>query len=117
MTQHLEVRTITTHDIGVTIMIDYDRGTVSLVEQDPINSASLWRGKKYLFTNRELNYMNGWLNILDAMMAAVEEGKRLLEKDLAIRSAFSTSLVIDVFKKEKIANVVASKTAKRKKTK
>lgn len=88
MNQHLEVRTIKTNDINVTILIDYDRGTLSLVEADPMNPANRWKGKKYFFANRELNYMNGWINILEAMMAAVEEGKKLLEKDLAQKSAF-----------------------------
>jgi len=96
MNQHLEVKTITTNDIGVTIMIDYDRGTVGLVHKEGDFEGN-WKPKKYVFAGRELNYMNGWLNILGAMEVAVKEGKRLLEKDLAEKSAFKDGLTIRVF--------------------
>lgn len=95
--QHLEIRTIRTNDINVTIKIDYDAGTVSLVENQGTPFESSWKPKRYLFAGRELNFMNGWLNILGAMRAAVEEGKKALEKDLTEKSAFKEEAMIEFF--------------------
>jgi len=97
MTKHLEVRTVETNEIKVSILIDYDRGTLSLVEVDPMNSANRWRGKKYLFNNRELNYMRPWLRILDAMKAAIEEGQKELEKNLAEKSRLRDEKNVDFY--------------------
>lgn len=85
MTTHLEVKTIEHKGIKVSYMIDYDRGMASLVEPQSSESHARfpWKTKDYFFSNRGLEYMNGWQNILEAMQIAVEECKRALEKDLA----------------------------------
>lgn len=112
MKQHLEVKTITTNDIGITIMINYDLGTVSLVHREGDFEAN-WKPKKFVFAGRELNYMNGWLNILGAMEVAVKEGKRLLEKDLADKSAFKEGLILRVLSYDQVKPKKRSKNEER----
>lgn len=76
MKKHLEVKTIEHKGIKVTVAIDYDRGTASFVEHKFDRG---WDDKKFVFSRRELPYMNGWLNILEAMSVAVKECKKELE--------------------------------------
>ena len=75
--EELAVRTITHKGIQVHIGIDYRAGKVSLAEWKPDMT---WDKKEYIFANRGLSYMQGWLDILDAMRVAVEYGKKELEK-------------------------------------
>jgi hypothetical protein len=86
--KNLEIRTITHKGIAVSIKIDYDKGEVSLVDQ-----LDNYKGKKWLFTKRGLEYMNGWLNVLSAMTFAVEEGKKELEANLGEKSRFSEEFI------------------------
>lgn len=92
MTKNLEIKTIEHEGIKVSIAIDYDRGEATLVELD--DRKTTYVPKKWLFSNRTLDYMNGWLRILRAQIAAVEEGKRLLEADLAEKSRLKEEAVI-----------------------
>lgn len=64
---------------GVKVLVKIDRRTktASLVEYK--DGFDKYDGKQWLFKDRELEYMNGWLNILRAMTAAVEEAKKELE--------------------------------------
>lgn len=98
--KHLEIRTIEHKGIKVTIKIDYDRGTASLVEENGITDFP-WRNKMWVFADRGLEYMNGWQNILEAMQVAVKECKKELEKDLAEKSRFTDKQVIALRKKTK----------------
>lgn len=56
---------------GITIVVDLDfiNKTVSLVEKDGAK-------KKWMFTERTPEYLNGWLLILKAMEYAVTEAKK-----------------------------------------
>ena len=89
MKKRLEVLTFEYKGIKVDVKIDYIAKTVSLVD---LNSHSVYKcetiNKNWVFVGRTLDYMNGWLNILDAMKYAVTEAKKLLEHDLAEETKF-----------------------------
>lgn len=53
--------------IAVYVKIDYLKGHISLVDNN-----RAWQGKEWKFTERGLEYMQGWKNILEAMKMAVE---------------------------------------------
>ena len=95
--KNLEIRTLEHKGIKVTIKIDYDKGTVSLMEFE--NES--WKRKKWIFADRGLEYMNGWQNVLEAMQVAVAECKKELEKDLAEKTKFKEDLVINAIKEVK----------------
>jgi len=92
MTKNLEIKTIEHEGIKVSIAINYDKGEATLVEQD--DKKTTYVPKKWLFSTRTLDYMNDWLRILRAQIAAVEECKRLLEADLAEKSRLKEEPVI-----------------------
>lgn len=85
MKKHLEIKTIEHKGIKVIVEINYDLGQVSLVE--PIMNQ--FQDKRWIFAKRSLDYMNGWLNIIDAMKFAITEAKKDLEHDLAEKSKFT----------------------------
>lgn len=84
--KHLEIKTIEHKGIKIRVKINYDSGEVSLLDQ--YNEI-----KKWTFAKRGLEYMKGWLDILEAMTMAIKEGKKLLEADLAEKSKFSEEVV------------------------
>lgn len=92
MIKNLEVRTVEHKGIKVTIKIDYDNGKASLVEFDRGGyKGGNWKDKSFVFAGRGLEYMNSWLDILDAMKHAVSECKKELEFSLAQSSKFKTN--------------------------
>ena len=92
MSKNLEIRTIEHKGVKVTIRINYDKGTASLMES--VDGA--WKPKKWLFAERGLEYMNGWQNVLEAMQVAVTECKKELEKDLAEKTAFNEEFIMSI---------------------
>ncbi len=62
--RHLEVRTHVHNGIRVKVQIDYDNGTISLIESGR-------EAKKWVFAHRQVEYMQGWHDILDAMKHAI----------------------------------------------
>lgn len=75
----LFVRRIYTHK-GISIAVDIDliKKTVSLVEK---NGNDSFRDKSWYFTDRTLEYMNGWMLILDAVKHAITEAAKVLEAE------------------------------------
>lgn len=65
-------RVYTKQNINIVVEIDFIKKTVSLVEKDG-------KPKKWLFTERTVEYMNGWTAILKAMEYAVSEAKKELD--------------------------------------
>lgn len=53
--------------ISVYVEIDYLKGHISLVDH-----SRAFQGKEWKFTERSIEYMQGWKNILEAMKMAVE---------------------------------------------
>lgn len=73
----LFIRRIYTHNgISVAVDIDLIAKTVSLVDKQGDNS---FAHKNWYFTDRTIEYMNGWLAILDAMKHAITEAKKVLQ--------------------------------------
>lgn len=79
MKKHIEIKTIEHKGISVIVKVDYDAGTATLVEAQPHSNPVVYQAKQWIFKNRTLEYMDGWLNILEAMAFAVKECKRDLE--------------------------------------
>lgn len=71
--KHLEIKTYSYQGINVQVSIDFDKGTISLTE-NRINP------KKWVFAERQIEYMAGWQNILDAMKNAITLAEGELEK-------------------------------------
>lgn len=71
-TPHLEIYTHTYKGIDVRVKIDYPNAEVSLLDEQN-------EGKRWLFVKRTPEYLNPWLNILDAMKSAIKEAKEKVE--------------------------------------
>lgn len=69
----------THEEINIDVKIDYINNKISLVES---NYGSI-NNKKWLFADRWVEYMDSWLDILDAMKFAIWEAKRMYERELA----------------------------------
>lgn len=78
MKKHLEIKTFESYGINIHVKIDYDRQTISLVDEAPA-----YENKKWLFANRDTKYINGWHNILNAMKYAIEQAEAELTEYLA----------------------------------
>ena len=106
--KHLEVRTIEHKGIKVTVLIDYDNAMVSLVEKDSFRGGTFQK-KQWIFANRGLEYMKGWLNIIEAMQFAVKECQKCLEANLAEKTAFKNKKIIEDFVEPMVRNKKANK--------
>ena len=73
MTTHYLHKSIVHKNIRVDYLVDFQKKTVSIVNQDRTP-------KHYQFTNRGLEFMNGWRNILEAVQVAIQEGEALLKE-------------------------------------
>lgn len=73
----LEIREYNFQD-GTTILLKLDRRnkTASLVEFDDFSKQ--YKDKKWRFTDRSQEYMNGWLNILHAMEYVVKDAQKAM---------------------------------------
>jgi len=99
------------NDIKVYVKIDYINNKISLVEplswrivQDDNNLTASWKElswkfkkKEWLFAERWVEYMNWWLNILDAMKYAIEKAKKMYEAELEKTSRFNWCVVEEYF--------------------
>lgn len=77
--KHIEVITLENSGVGVAVMIDYDNGLISLVEKEKGAIPARYKTKDWRFGGREVEHMNGWVSILNAMTHATLEAKKLLE--------------------------------------
>ena len=82
MKKHIEIITITTNDIAVTVKIDYDEMKMSLVEK----TARGYESKTWMFAGRSIEYKKGWDNILEAMGKAIEFGMEKLKEEADSRT-------------------------------
>ena len=71
-------RTYNYRGVNVLVKLDFIDSTVSLVERDD-NKESGFKPKEWLFSDRGLEYLNGWRLILKAMDYAVEQAKKEME--------------------------------------
>jgi hypothetical protein len=96
MTKHIEINTIEHKEIAVTYKVDYDNGTATLVEMNPHGK---YEPKNWMFRNRSLSYMDGWVNILEAQIVAVKECKKLLGEAYEREEELKKKLAKDLAKK------------------
>lgn len=83
--------TITYTHRGVTIYmhLDYEAGTVSLVEKDGSE-------KRWNFTGRTKEYLGGWWLVLEAMQEAVKYADTRLREQEAARENAKTKEMVDL---------------------
>lgn len=105
-----ETYCFTHNDISVWVKIDYYNNKISIV--DPLNeNYSKFQDKRWLFKERGVEYMQGWINILDVMKMAIEDAKKRYESQLAVTSKMENILVKE---RDKIINNLIIKTMKKK---
>lgn len=76
MSEDLFIRRVYTHKgIAVAVDIDLVKKEISLVEK----RGNSFVEKSWYFTHRSLEYMNGWLTVLDAMKHAITEASKELK--------------------------------------
>lgn len=71
----------TKNDINVVVEIDLEDETISLVD----NQHGEYQGKKWLFSGRGVEYMQGWLDILGAMEYAITEATKVLKENAKVK--------------------------------
>ena len=76
MNKHIEILEIVTNRIGIVIEINYIKGKVSIVEYKDGD----YYPKKFLFSERSLEYLNGWKEVLEAIKKAIEYGEERLKE-------------------------------------
>lgn len=65
--------------VHVCVHINFAKGTISLIDMNTENPTSV-KPKQWVFANRELEYVAGWNDILDAMKSAIADAeKRIVE--------------------------------------
>ena len=78
ITPRLEVYIHEHKGINIAVQIDYIAETISLVEADGHNAVAAY--KKWIFGGREIQYMQGWRDILEAMKKAIDSAEQKLKE-------------------------------------
>lgn len=73
----------------IRVKVDYEKNKVSLVDANGANN-------KFLFAERGLEYMNGWINILGAMQYAIRASRDDLAKWQEVKKDKDTKQIIDI---------------------
>jgi hypothetical protein len=81
--KYQDVYIYTHKDIKVFVKIDYIANEISLLNGNDL------KPKNWVFAVRGVEYMNGWLTILEAMQMAIKDAKQRYEAELANSSKFS----------------------------
>jgi hypothetical protein len=86
------------NDIKIYIKIDYINNRIDIVE--PVNGlqSGNFKKKEFCFIGRGVEYMNGWLKILEAIQEAVKFAKKKYEQQLAETSKFKKTKMIEILK-------------------
>ena len=64
--------------VSVTVHINYAQGHITLADHNPNNANSVI-AKTWKFGKRELEYMQGWQDILSAMKQAIDDATEKLK--------------------------------------
>jgi hypothetical protein len=92
--KNIEIKTIEHKGIKVTVQINYDTNEISLVErQTPIYVA-----KKWVFAGRGNEFMNSWLQILEAMQVAVKQAQKDMQEHLDKKNKEVEKVLIEMAK-------------------
>jgi hypothetical protein len=103
MEKHLEIKSIQhpTNGIKVMVRIDYINGLISLVEKDASGNTEVKVStKKWCFANREIEYMQGWIEIFEAMTHAIKEAAKDLKEFQDLKEKENTDLIIKLSKEK-----------------
>lgn len=73
----LEVREYKFQRCTITVRLDRRQKTLSFVEWS--DSHLDYIAKEWVFAGRKLEYMNGWLHILEAMQYIINDCKKVME--------------------------------------
>lgn len=73
MTPKLVEREYEYKNIKILVRINFKSGQISLLDHET------GEGKKWVFAKREIEYMNGWHDILDGMKYAINQATEELE--------------------------------------
>lgn len=87
--------------VDVAVFIDYALGTISLMEKT-VQKYEVMRPKQWIFADRQIEYMAGWCDILDAMKEAVLAAKGRLDiyqKERALEEAMMMQKVSEAINK------------------
>ena len=93
-TKHLEVKTYDHKGVSVRVEVNYDQGTISLLDKET------GQAKKWLFAKRELEYMQGWQNILDAMKYAITKATEELTQHQEAQAKKKEDLMLAIAKED-----------------
>lgn len=88
------------NDIKVFVKIDYLNNRIDIVEPKNYDQTNFTL-KHWVFAGRGVEYMNGWLNILEAMKLSIREAKKMYEANLAEESKFKEDMVEKIIKLSK----------------
>ncbi len=67
--------------VSVAVHLNYAEGYISLIDPNPANPAAAQNNaKQWKFAKRELEYMQGWQDILSAMKSAVADATEKLKE-------------------------------------
>ncbi len=93
MKQHkrIEIYEHTHKDISVLVKIDYLNNKISLLNSKH-RTIEINDFKHFVFADRGVEYMNGWLTILDAVSEAVKDAKKKYEANLGEESKFTPEI-------------------------
>jgi len=94
---NIEIYTHVYNGIKVIVKINYDNETISLQEK---KDGSIWgyEDKKWVFASRGIKYMNGWKNILEAMIDAIKYAEAKLSIHQDKKKEELTNLMIEIGK-------------------
>ena len=95
--KNLEIETIEHKGVSISVKLDYDTGRASLVTR---SDRGEWVSKNWLFENRELEYMQGWQDILEAMTVAVTYCQKKLEANSEEKSKAYEDAVVNLLAPE-----------------
>lgn len=95
----IEVKTLEHNGIKVNYKVDYITKKASLIDFVDNEFATKFTNKSWVFVDRGLQYMDGWLNILEAMKMAVIQCKKALEEREKEEEREEAEMII---KKEKL---------------
>ena len=98
--KYLEIKSYVLNDVRVVVKLDYQNQTISLVEVNDRSTPVSYPPKQWIFSNREVQYMDGWIAILDAMKLSVKEAKKEMEAYLAAEEKAKEELIIAIAKEE-----------------
>lgn len=65
-------------EVAVSVHINYAEGHITLCDHNPANPSAV-QAKQWKFGKRELDFMQGWHDILDAMKSAITDATMRLD--------------------------------------